>query len=310
MLAAKKASELRSNFSGKTRENFPIKRLTTFKVGGLADVVLEADTNEKLIEALGLIRKLKLNYFVIAGGSNLVFADKGFRGVVVHYTAEKIRLLANRGSSTVMVDAGCSLGKLVRYSAAKNLGGFDFLANIPGSVGGGVVGNAGCYGKSIGEYVVAVKVFDMKNGKEKVLAPKQLKFSYRNSLCKTKPEWIVMEVELKIVPVKKLVVLKAIEAERMERWRKHPHQPSAGSFFKNIDGQPTWKLIDGVGLRGKRIGGARVSAKHPNFLVNIGGAKAGDVSALMKVVQKAVQREYHLRLEPEVRMVNELGVVK
>jgi len=213
------------------------------------------------------------------------------------------------GKNQVRVEAGCSLQRLVRELAKHNLGGIDFLANIPGSVGGGVVGNAGCYGKGIGEYVKAVKIFDMATGREKTLSPRQLQFSYRNSLCKSRPEWIVMEVAIKIVSARKAVVLKAIEAEKMERRRKHPRQPSAGSFFKNIDGQATWRLIDGTGLRGKTIGGARVSTKHPNFIVNIGRASAEDVKKLVQLVQKEVRQMKKIKLETEVRMVNELGQI-
>jgi len=275
------------------------------KVGGVADVVVEAKTKAQLIEVLKVIRKLKLNYFVIAGGSNLVFSDQGFRGVIVHNLADQIKV----DKRQVVVDAGCRLQKLVRDLANKNLGGIDFLANIPGSVGGGVVGNAGCYGKGIGEYVISAMVFDMKTGKEKVLLPKQLKFSYRNSLCKAKPNWIVTEVKMKVSPVKKSVVLKAIEAERMERWHKHPHQPSAGSFFKNPSGIAVWKLIDAAGWRGKKTGGAQISTKHPNFIINTGGATAKDIKQLARMVQAQVKRDSKVTLETEVRMVDEKGVV-
>jgi len=304
MRTNKKYLELAAAYSGKTRFDFLIKRITTLKVGGSADALVEADTNEKLTEVLRLIRRLDLPYFVIAGGSNLLFSDKGFRGVVVHYTADNIKL----GRGTVKVDAGCSLVKLVRYLANKNFGGLDFLANIPGSVGGGVVGNAGCYGKGIGEYVAAVTIFNMKTSGVEELSPKQLEFSYRNSLCKAKPEWVVTRVKLKVISAKKKEILKAIEAERMERWQKHPQQPSAGSFFKNPPGQAAWKFIDAAGLRGKKIGGARISAKHPNFIINDGGAKAADVVRLMQLVQKKVLQQSKIRLEPEVRQVSELGV--
>lgn len=297
--------DLAEQFSGQARINFPIRRLTTLRIGGPADLVLRADTPDRLLEALKLVRQFKVNYFVIAGGSNLVFSDKGFRGAVVHNVAEKMVIQGAK----VRVSAGYDLRKFVRDLAKKNLGGIDFLGNVPGSVGGAVVGNAGCYGKAIGEYVESVQIFDMKTAREKTVLPRQMKFSYRDSVCKIRPEWVVLGAIMNVRVAKRSEILKAVEAERMERWRKHPRQPSAGSFFKNINSQPTWKLIDAVGLRGKTIGGARVSTKHPNFIVNVGGAKAFDVRRLVVLIQQKVRQKLKVKLETEVRLVDEIGVV-
>lgn len=296
---------LKDKYSGKVRFNFPIKRITTLKIGGKARAVAVADTVEKLVEVLGEICKLRLPYFVIAGGSNLLFSDKGFYGVVVHYTANKLDCYKRE----IEVDGGYNLPKLIRDLANKNLGGVDFLGNIPGSVGGAVVGNAGCYGKWIGDFMISATVFDMKTGKIKTMSPKDFKFKYRESICKQKPNLVLMRVRLGVIPTKKQDILKAVTAELAERHRKHPRQPSAGSFFKNMDGQPTWKLIDAVGLRGHQIGGAKVSTKHPNFIVNVGGARASDVIKLVNLIKKRVKQLRKIELETEVRMVDEFGRV-
>lgn len=305
MRTNKTYSEFIRRFSGKTKTNFPISRLTTFKIGGLADVVAEADSREKLIEILRLIRELGLRYFVVAGGSNLLFSDKGFRGVLVHYLADDLKA----GKRMVTVDAGYNLPRLVRDLAKQGIGGIDFLGNVPGSIGGAVVGNAGCYGKWVGDYVLSAEVFDMKTGRVKTMLPKQFKFGYRESICKQKPELIVMSVKLKVKPAQRQQVLKVVEAELAERHRKHPRQPSAGSCFKNINGQATWKLIDAAGLRGKRIGGAQISTKHPNFIVNVGKAKAKDVKGLVELVKRTIKQSQKITLETEVRLVDEKGVV-
>lgn len=302
MTNAKKYQEFAKGYPGLIKRQAPLSRYCTFKIGGPADLLVDAKNPEQLIEIIKLARKLKLRYLVIGAASNLLFDDAGFRGLIARYLGQDIE--AEKNSGVLTVEAGCLLNRLVKHAAMYNLGGIDFLANIPGSVGGAIVGNAGCYGKSISSALVEVEILEATTNQSYWVSPDKLKFSYRHSILKQKPNWIVLRAKLKLAPDSKSRILKAIEEERQLRWGKHPHASCAGSFFKNPKGEAAWKLVDAAGMRGATIGGARVSTKHPNFLVNVGGAKATDVKALAQQVIKAVRKRMGTTLEPEIRYIS------
>jgi UDP-N-acetylmuramate dehydrogenase len=185
-----------------------------------------------------------------------------------------------------------------------NLGGIDFLANIPGSVGGAIVGNAGCYGKVIADTLLDIDLFNVKTGEITTISPDELGFAYRGSSLKAKPHLIVLSARFKLVPDSKSRILKAIEEEKKSRWGKHPHSACAGSFFKNPSGEQAWKVVEEAGMRGATVGGARISTKHTNFLINIGGAKSRDVKKLADKVIAAAKKRMGITLEPEIRYVS------
>ncbi len=325
------------------------------KVGGPADLWVEAKTKEELVEVLRLAHKLGIPYFVLAGGSNVVFPDKGFRGLVVRrYVANKFviptevkraeesynnlkdssialcstrndrgkgwddkgnarndrkvapMLRSERSHTSATVEAGVMLGEMVRSLLKQGLGGFNFLANIPGSVGGAIVGNAGCYGKEIKDYLQEIEIFNVRTGKIITMKPSELGFDYRHSKLKHQPELIVLSAVFKLEKVNHKQALKEIAAEKQLRLDKHPQSPSCGSWFKNPErGIPAWKFIDQAGLRGHTIGGARISTKHSNFLINCGKSTATDVAKLSQFVQKRVKAKTGISLEPEARIVNQ-----
>ena len=273
------------------------------KVGGPADLLVEAKTRSALIEVLQLAHKLNIKYFIIAGGSNVVFPDKGWRGLVIRYKAKVIGV--HKQTMIAEVEAGAMLGDLVRNLLKQSLGGFSFLANIPGSVGGAIVGNAGCYGKEIKDVLREVEIFNVKTGEISRVKPDGLGFNYRQSKLKDHPELIVLTAIFKLEKVSKKQALKEIAEEKQLRLDKHPQAPSCGSWFKNPErGVPAWKFIDQAGMRGVALGGARMSRKHSNFLVNCGGATARDVAKLAKLVQQKVKAKTGVSLEPEVRIVD------
>ena len=306
-------------------------------------------TKEELVEALKLAHKLDIPYFVLAGGSNVVFPDTGFRGLVVRYVADKIDVTSPltegrlrgerkiilpphltsplageefggyplrageelgcapraREKTLVGVEAGMMLGEMVRSLLKQGLGGFNFLANIPGSVGGAIVGNAGCYGKEMKDVLEEIEIFDVKTGKIINMKPSELGFDYRHSKLKHQPELIVLSAVLKITKVNPKQALKEIMEEKQTRLDKHPQSPSCGSWFKNPErGIPAWKFIDQAGLRGHTIGGARISNKHSNFLVNCGGATAKDVVKLSQFVQQKVKAKTGIALESEACVIS------
>ncbi|MBN2585138.1 UDP-N-acetylmuramate dehydrogenase [Patescibacteria group bacterium] len=302
MTDAKKYNEFAKKYPGVIKRRVPLSRYCTFKIGGPADLLIEAKNPTQLVEIVKLAHQLKLRYLVIGAASNLLFDDAGFRGLVVRYLANNIEV--DKTATTAMAWAGCSLNRLVKHAAMYNLGGLDFLANIPGSVGGAIVGNAGCYGKAIAETLIEVDLFNAKTGKVATVSPKELDFTYRSSELKAKPHLIVLSARFKLLPDNKNRILKAIDEEKQLRWGKHPHAACAGSFFKNPPGEAAWKLINAAGMRGVTVGGARISTKHPNFLVNIGGAKSKDVKKLAAKVIEAVKKRMGTTLEPEIRYIS------
>jgi len=304
----KKYKEFIKQYPFSVKQSVKLSHHCTFKVGGPADLIVLALSAEELKLAVALAVKLKIPYLVIGGGSNVFFDDKGFKGLVIKYVADEIVISPTK--SRVWVEAGCILGKLVKHLAKNNLGGFDFLANIPGSVGGAIVGNAGCYGKAIDNYVYEAEILNCKTGKVKKLKNADLGFKYRHSKLKNKPDWIVLSATLKVIKSNYPDIMKAVKQDLDLRKSKHPLKRSAGCFFKNPNDKAAWRLIDEVGLRGKTLGGARVSNKHSNHIVNYNGrAKAKDVNRLANLIVNKVNKKFGVKLEREARFVTGSGKV-
>jgi UDP-N-acetylmuramate dehydrogenase len=208
----------------------------------------------------------------------------------------------------VKVSSGYDLPTLVRELAEHNLGGIEFLGNIPGSVGGAVVGNAGCYGRALAEVFVEADVFDSDEMRSFTASPEFFEFSYRHSKLKFDPRYVVLSATLRLTQRASTDIIGEVEGELAQRLGKHPHFAAcAGSFFKNPPGYPAWKVIADAGLTGASVGGARLHDKHANFLVSE-GASAADVLGLARLVMRSVREKLGLELEPEVRYVGEHGI--
>ena len=256
----------------KVFEQEPMKRHTTFRVGGPADVLVRPAAGE-LPEVLALCRDHEIPYFIIGNGSNLLVGDKGIRGLVIEMTGDR-ELLTVTGN-VLTVGAGVLLARAARKAAEEGLCGMEFAAGIPGSIGGAVVMNAGAYGGEMKDIIESVKVLT-KDGDEKRLTREGLALGYRTS-C--------------IIP-------KRVEKQPLE-------YPSAGSTFKRPEGYFAGKLIMDAGLRGYQVGGAQVSEKHCGFVINRGDATAADICRLMEDVRENVQKQFGVTLEPEVKLVGE-----
>jgi len=305
------------------QKNIKLAPLTTFQIGGSADYFFEAKNVEELKSALKEAAKKKLPFFILAGGSNILVSDKGFEGVVIKLKNDFINI-KNPGQADnikIEVGAGTPLSKLLAETIRVNLTGLEWAIGISGTVGGAIVGNSGAYGHSISESVVKVKTLT-KTGPPKTITQKNCKFSYRESVFKRSGDIIVSAVlELKRGDPQK--IKKTIQQFIQERKNKIPSQPSAGSIFKNVelDGQSkdlaekipkelikggkigAGYLIDQCGLKGKSVGGAKISDKHANFIVNVNQAKALDVLELINIVKKSVQGRFGVELELEIRLV-------
>ncbi len=273
---------------------------TSFKIGGPADWFYQAKTEKDLIEALDFCRNKKIHFLIFGGGSNILFSDKGFRGMAIRMENKEIRI--NEGK--VLVASGVSLNELVRLTAENSLSGLEFLAGIYGTVGGAIVGNAGAWQRNIGDQVKRVRILD-KNNQFKWLNQKECQFAYRQSRFK-KNRAIILEVEFELEKGDKKEIKEKIK-ENLAKRGGQPQESSAGSIFINPKPNSAGDLIEKCGLKGKRIGKAQISEKHANFIVNLGGAKASDVLELITLAQKKVEEKFKITLQPEIIILDENG---
>ena len=275
----------------------PMAAHTTFRVGGPADVFVTVSEEEQLRKILKYLDLTGWSYFLLGCGSNLLVSDRGYRGVV-------IRL--DRAFGGVRVDgrritAGSSalLSQVARAACENSLCGLEFASGIPGSVGGGVRMNAGAYGGEMAQVVRTVRVM-YKDGSIMELDNNTMEFGYRSSVLKDRP-YVVLDVTMELEEGKKEEILERMKELAARRREKQPLEyASAGSTFKRPEGYFAGKLIMDAGMRGARIGGARVSDKHCGFIINDGTATAADIAELIEEVTETVKEKFGVRLEPEV----------
>ena len=277
-----------------------LKRHTSIRIGGPADLFCAPKNIEELKEALAYAEEHRLPLSVIGAGTNLLVLDKGFRGLVIQLAPGMNRIAVEEKRATV--EAGMLLPRLIKYLAARGLANLEFLAGVPGTVGGAVVMNAGAWGDEISRYVEKVKVINAR-GSERDLSRKQLKFGYRRSALQGSP-LILTEVTFKLREKSKKGIQKKINQYLLKRKGSQPlGTPNCGSVFKNPDGEYAGRLIQEAGCKGMRVGDAQVSAKHGNFILNLGEAKARDVIRLMTDIQQIVKSKYKICLEPEIKIM-------
>ena len=279
----------------------PMKKHTTFRVGGPADVLVQPDETA-LAAILALCRQYHVPYSFIGNGSNLLVGDKGIRGVVIEMTDPMGNIEVD--GTKITAQAGAMLSKIANTAASNGLGGMEFAAGIPGSVGGAVVMNAGAYGGEMKDIIEKVYVLD-ENGAQLELDRDALDLGYRHS-CIPEKKYIVTKVVLELVPRNEAEIRSEMKELNEKRAEKQPLQyPSAGSTFKRPEGYFAGKLIMDAGLRGYQVGGAQVSEKHCGFVINKGDATAADICQLMQDVADKVQAQFGVVLEPEVKMIGE-----
>ncbi len=279
----------------------PMKKHTTFRVGGPADVLVQPDETA-LAAILALCRQYHVSYSFIGNGSNLLVGDKGIRGVVIEMTDPMGNIEVD--GTKITAQAGAMLSKIANTAASNGLGGMEFAAGIPGSVGGAVVMNAGAYGGEMKDIIERVYVLD-ENGAQLELDRDALDLGYRHS-CIPEKKYIVTKVVLELVPRNEAEIRSEMKELNEKRAEKQPLQyPSAGSTFKRPEGYFAGKLIMDAGLRGYQVGGAQVSEKHCGFVINKGDATAADICQLMQDVADKVQAQFGVVLEPEVKMIGE-----
>ena len=297
-----------------------LKKHTTFRVGGFAEYFFIGKSNNDLVRAVIAARELKIPFFILGDGSNLLVSDSGFQGLVIKARNNQYKIEHQK----ICADSGVAVSVLVKESVKRGLSGLEWAGGLPGTLGGAIRGNAGAFGGEIKDSVVEVEFLDNQN-KVRKFSNKNCAFSYRSSIFKKK-SFIILSVIIKFQKGDRNKLSKVAKSHIIYRRTKHPlNYPNAGSIFKNCDFKkapkaikkrflsvvkkdpfpiiPTALVILEAGLSGKRVGNAQISKKHSNYIVNLGGAKASDVKKLIKIVKDTVKNKFNLVLEEEIQII-------
>lgn len=300
MLLRALARELQKSLKGEVKINEPLARYTTWRLGGPAELFCQPQNREELDICLDFAQRKGLPFHVMGNGSNILILDGGIRGMVI--TTRKWREMKLK-NEILWASTGTSINELLKFAAKNDLGGLEFAAGIPATIGGAVVTNAGTPEGSLGDITSGVEVINPE-GKQCYLKSKDITFSYRFSSLRQ--EGTVAAVELKLSPAGKEIIREKINAVMKYRKEKQPYEwPNAGSVFKNPPGYFAGQLIESVGAKGWRVGQAEVSTKHANFIINRGQVKAADVLRLIAKIREAVEKSTGIKLDLEIEIWGE-----
>ncbi len=296
--------ELCNSIACKYKENEPLCRHTTFKIGGNADILILPENINELYKVTKHCLDNNIRFFILGNGSNTVFDDKGYRGAVISLSGgfKDISLISENkmkcGSAAMLVNA-CT------FARDNDLSGLEELYGIPGTVGGAVYMNAGAYGGEIASSIECVEVLEMNSGEIKKFQREECDFGYRKSIFMN-DRYIILSAVLKLNISKKAVISEKMNGYMARRREKQPLEfPSAGSVFKRPEGYFAGALIEQCGLKGYNIGGAMVSEKHAGFIVNTGNASCDDVIKLVNYIKKEVKCKFGVELECEIKPIPE-----
>ena len=287
---------------GKIETNVSLKKCTTYRVGGNAKYIAYPKNVNSLVKLIKYLKNKNIKYKILGNGSNLLFSEKEYDGVLIKLS--EFNCLTFIGKTKLRVGAGFNLIKLSLVTAKRGLTGLEFASGIPGTVGGSVFMNAGAYKSDMGYVVESVKVLTPD---EKIinLENKEMNFHYRTSFLKTHPGYICLEVIIKLQKGKKEAIEALIKDRRERRLSSQPLEyPSAGSVFRNPTDNFAGKLIEDSGLKGQKHGGAMISSKHANFIVNYKNATADDIKYLIELAHDKVKENYNIDLKIEQEFVN------
>ncbi len=305
------------------QENVSLAPYTSMKMGGPAQYFVTVSSTEQMIKVARWARAAELPYYVLGGGSNILVADGGIRGLVIYNRCRLVRVdeapccvFPQDDRPFVFAESGAALAGAARTSIAAGLRGLEWAVSIPGTVGGAVVGNAGAHGGEIKDNLWNVMVLSAEDngGEVEEMDAVQLAFAYRSSSLKRRLTVkagfgpIVLNANFRLDFGDVEAIKQTADGYLQHRRRTQPVEPSVGSTFRNPPGDYAGRLIEAAGLKGARVGGVEVSEQHANFLINrggVGGAQAADVLALLRQIQQVVEDRFGVRLEPEVQLVGE-----
>ncbi len=292
--------EIINRHLGKVLINERISNYTTYKVGGKARCICYPKGEKELIDLVNLLKENDIKYFVLGNGSNVLFSDDIYDGVIIKLdNFNKIKINRN----IIEVDAGYQLIKLANLATKNALAGLEFASGIPGTVGGALFMNAGAYGEDMSKIVKSARI--LANGKIKEITNEQLKFSYRTTILQKHLDYVCVGVTLELRDGNKDKLEETISLRREQRKATQPlNFPSAGSVFRNPEGMYAGKLIEDMGLKGYSVGRAEVSTKHANFIINKGNAKASDIKEIIDYIKLKAKNKYGIKLRVEQRLIN------
>lgn len=279
----------------------PMSMHTYYKIGGPARIFAAPENIFELTSLIGICERSGTEYFILGNGSNILVSDEGFDGCVIDMSANMKNISVS--GEFITADAGCTMNKVAKAAFKNSLSGFEELAGVPGTVGGALIMNAGCYGKEISEYVHEAMV--LKNGSVERIGRDLMVFGYRQSNLRG---MTVVSAVLKLSKgLKSEIEGKMKEVTNKRKLSQPIHLPSCGSVFKRPKDNYAGKLIEECGLKGRSVGGAMVSNMHSGFIVNTGNATAGDVLELIKIIKNEVYKKFDIMLEEEVIFVGFKG---
>jgi UDP-N-acetylmuramate dehydrogenase len=293
--------ELRSHFGARLEANRPLADLTSFRIGGPADLFLTVENDGELMTAMAAAHRHEIPAMCLGAGTNLLISDRGVRGLVVKLGASFGRIVIDGGNVTA--GAAMQFGAMVETVVDRGLAGLEFGEGIPGTVGGGLVMNAGAFGGEMARVVTLVHGVTI-DGRARALTKDEVNFAYRRT--DFPPRFVITRVDFVLVYGDREELRARMMDLRSKRAARQPHGlPNAGSVFKNPPGNFAGRLLESVGLKGARMGGAAFSGQHANFIVNLGGARADEVRELIELARSRVMESTGVTLEPEVRLIGE-----
>ena len=281
--------------SNRLNKNVSLASHTTFGIGGPAELFYEAQTSEELIKAVKAARELKIPYFILGGGSNILVADQGLAGLTIKIKSQRLKIK----SPKIIAEAGTPLAEIVKTAQDYSLSGLECCIGIPGTVGGAVAGNAGAKNQWISQCIKSVTILD-KSGKIINLKKDNCQFGYRISCFKNNPSKVILEAIFELEKENPKII-KEKTKQFLEARSNQPKEKSAGSIFKNPANDSAGRLIDAAGLKGKRVGEAQISPQHANFIINLDKAKASDILTLIKLAQSRVKEKFGVELKLEIQ---------
>ncbi len=278
---------------------------TTMNVGGPADALLIAHSADQLADFISKLWEMNLPVKVLGGGSNLIVSDKGIREVVVINRAHNIKINTRSQPKTVWAESGAMMINVGKMLAARGLSGMEWAATIPGTVGGAVYGNAGAFGQDTQCNLINADILHRKKGRSDWTCD-QMDFTYRASRIKRDAmEAVILSAEFSVSDGDPEEIKKEIKKFKKRRLKNQPPGASVGSIFRNPPNDKAGRLIESVGLKGKKIGGAIISPQHANFIINEGGAKAQDILDLLILAHETVEKEHNVQLIPEIEVLGD-----
>ncbi|MBU3964968.1 UDP-N-acetylmuramate dehydrogenase [Patescibacteria group bacterium] len=326
-------ADIKSLLKG-VQENVSLAQYTTFKIGGPARYFYIAKTTEEIVNAVKIAKSKEIPFYILGNGSNVLVSDQGFNGMVIKILNTKYQIL----NTAIEAGAGVNLNKLVMVCAEAGLTGLEWAIGIPGTVAGAIVGNAGAFGRSMSEFAESVEIFDTDALVQRAMSNSGCEFGYRSSIFQPKADqyrvdkerknYIIIKITLRLAKGDPEKSKRQIREYLKKRKERHPLGPSAGSVFKNpsiAENQkafgklakkfpeaekfratgkiPAGWLVDELGLHGRKIGGAMISEKHGNFILNAGEAKAADVITLVSLIKQKVRVNFGIQLQEEIQYV-------